>query len=406
VLGRRPLLVGLAAVFAAVVVGLARTGPPGALNSIWAEDGWLFLSDAETMPWYQAVVQQRPGYVLFTARLLTEPASVLPIEWAAAFIAIEAALVTALLAVVVYVASRAHFDNRLSRLAVAVPAAVPAGFPPNALATLQFTMLYASLWMVLWNPTRLRDRLLALAIVALTAANTVLAATLLPVLAVRLLYRRDRSSLLLGLALVPGLLLQVTPHLHGAIERPDARWAPLWAVREYVRWGVPGAVFGPKWTMPLPSDVDLRYALIASAWLIVAVAVVFAWRGRTRANWPLAAVAGGYAVQIGLLQIMAQGETTTRYLVPITLAMITAMVALLQPIDDSQPLVAFVTLVAIVASANLRVPNPRDHIAPWDLVVRGARAECRADPALDRVVVVTGNHAYGWTATLPCHRLR
>src|SRR5258705_1485059 len=146
---RRRRLTALAWTFAAVVVGAAVGllrvhGGAGVFQTIWAEDGTYFYSDALGRPGVGTIVRPLHGYFVVFERMLATPARYVPVKWGPALLSIEAAAVTALLAVIVYQASRAHLRSTIGRLVAAVPVvAAPVGenvLTTNAdnLATLQF----------------------------------------------------------------------------------------------------------------------------------------------------------------------------------------------------------------------------------------------------------------------------
>ena len=115
------------AVVVGAVISLGRVpSGPGVLNTIWAEDGSDFLADALNRNTFKAIVRPINGYFVIVPRLLAVPACLVPIGWGPAVLTIEAALLTGLMAVAVYVASRTYLRHPLARLIAAVPVlAVP-----------------------------------------------------------------------------------------------------------------------------------------------------------------------------------------------------------------------------------------------------------------------------------------
>src|SRR5262249_18893761 len=187
------------------------TRGPGALNSIWAEDGQDFLTDAVNRSFVDAVSTPFNGYWHIGPRLLAEVAARFPIEWAPAVLSTEAALVTSVLALVVYLASGAYLRPPALRLLAAVPAALaPAGvgWVENNVATLQFPLLYGLFWVLLWVPNTVWGRLTATGVALFTAFSTPLAVIFVPLALTRLVLRRDWLAWALGGGLAAGVALQ------------------------------------------------------------------------------------------------------------------------------------------------------------------------------------------------------
>ncbi|WP_238011478.1 hypothetical protein KZZ52_48010 [Dactylosporangium sp. AC04546] len=409
---RRRWVVPLLAVAGAALAGLWRTRGPAAVDSIWAEDGQNFLTDAVTLPWYEAIGTPFNGYYHVVARSCWAVIALFPLSWAAALNAVVDAVLTALLALGVYAAARSRLP-RAAAVVVGATAAVPMGFEPNALAQLQFPLVYCGLWMLLREPGGRAARVVATAVPALAVLNSMLGVLLLPVAALRLARRRDRVRLMPALALLPGTALQLVPLLTGVSERslgeqPDTN--PVSVLETYLRWGVPRSFLGPAWLAPPYEDAAGHTALVAAGLLIPAAVVALALLRRTRAEWGLAATLAGFAALAGALQLAAHGGPEGRYLVLVTLPNIAAAACLLLPRSAETgrtPLVVFATLLCVVCAANLRLPGPRDGIPEWGPTVAAARAECRAAPGLTWVTVhIAQWPEIGWQAVLPCDRLR
>ncbi|MFF5227678.1 hypothetical protein [Dactylosporangium sp. NPDC000521] len=384
----------------------------GGFNSVWAEDGQEFLTDALSLPWYEPFATPFNGYFHTVARGCFAVIALFPVSWAAALNATFAAALTALLATAVFAAAR----DRLGAGAwvVAGAAAVPVGYVPNTLAQLQFPLVYAGLWMLLWSPSRAFPRAVAIALPALAVLNSILGLLLVPVALLRLARRRDRDALLRVAVLLPGAALQLVPLLAGGSrrdvgERPDLN--PVSVAVTYLRWGVPRSFLG---FLDLFDDSWLSHRSVVLLGLAVpALCVGLAVLRRTRPQWRLAALLAGFAAFAGAFQLAVHGAPEGRYLVLITLPNIAAAVALTLPGDRPDgrlravPFVALATLVAAVSVAGLRPGGYTDGLPRWDTTVSYARAQCQAEPRLRRVTVHTAQWpVLGWEAVLPCDRLR
>jgi hypothetical protein len=421
---RRPVGAARATVAAVLVLAgtalsLARTGGPGPLNSIWAEDATDFLSDALTKPRWTAVLTPFNGYYHLLPRLLTGIAKQFGVAWMPGAMTVESALTVSVLALVVYVASGSHLRG-LSRLAVSLPlvAGPIYGSVPNNVATLQFSLLYAAFWMVLWTPARRAARLVALAVLLATAASCILAVVLVPLALLRHHVRRDRTSLTTCGAFLAVLCAQVVPNVLGMNPRGEIshpRFQPLWALYEYVVWALPRAVVGQRWSgvpsltargyLPATAALTHRYAMLA-AWLVLLGALLAAGAGWTRPQWPLAATAFASSVLLFTVALMLHGSVQYRYALSSGLILLVALAALLRPAKGRAggPAAVLLVLVLVTGAANLRYPDFRDVTYPWDGLVRRATERCATRPHRPPVVVRTGRVG-AWHAVLPCRYL-
>ncbi|MEV6927668.1 hypothetical protein AB0M46_24645 [Dactylosporangium sp. NPDC051485] len=395
--------VSVAFVGLGAAVGLLRTRE---IDSIWAEDGQNFLTDALNRPWYEAIFTPFNGYFHVAARLGWALIALFPLRWAAVLNAGLDALVTSLLAVAVYRAARERLSGGAAAL-VGVSAALPIGFVPNALAQLQFPLVYAGLWMLLWR----RASLLTVGLPGLAALNSMLGVLLLPVAVGGLVRYRCREWLLKLLGLLPGTLLQVGAMLAGRTERglgERPEWDPAVLAALYLRWGVPHAFVGLEWPAWAPLDLGL---------LVPALLLGAALYRRAYASVRLAGILAGFGAIAGVVQFGAHGGVEDRYLVLVALPTIAAAACLADGAQQSRsvsgclasrlPLVGFATVFAIVAAVNLRPEGPRDGSPQWGPTVARARAECLVQPGSGRVTVhIAQWPVLGWEAVLPCSRLR
>jgi hypothetical protein len=449
----RALTVAGAAVALGTAVGLGRNRGPGALNTVWAEDGSILLTDALNGSTWKALTTPLNGYYITAPRLFGEVASWVPVKWASVVMSFEAALAAALIALLVYVASGAHLRDPVLRVIVSAPVVVaPVGalFTPHHLVTLQFIALYAVFWLLLWEPARMVGKVVAVGFILLTGLSSILTLGLLPLAIFRVVARRTRYSIALLATLVLGLLVQFGALLFGAASRSGAgitspRPDPFWAVAEYLLYALPYSVLGQRWMEPGITDQNGFYpthvyvhtmehvALGAAAYVIVLAVLFVAIRRITNPMWTLAIVAAGHSLGLFAMEIMGFGydsdgyfvpETTLiitdRYLVPAALLLIVAFVALLRPSDrlgrdparwpaNAWPLLMWVTLLVVVTVANYRHDNPRSHAQAWTGAVAKARAECLADPAKASVDANVGSRMWGnyWPkVVIPCDRLR
>jgi hypothetical protein len=396
-------LLGVAAVLIGTVVSLARQPGIGALNTVWAEDGEVFLADAVNEPLPVSLFTSYAGYFHVGPRLLAEVAAAMPAGWAAAVLAISAAAVTAALAVLVYVASAAHLPSPVARLvaaAVVVVAPLAQDDVPNSIANLHWPALYALFWVLLWTPARWSGRVVAVATVALVATSDILVVALLPLAIVRFTQLRDRYRAVLATVLAAGVALQLLGLVTGASSR-DTDLDPIRAGTGYLLRAVPAALVGSRWLGD--DNRSARWLILAAvAWLLVLAALVAAWRGLTRPAWTLAAVAAFHSVALYALPVFLSGTATERYALAPAMLLVVAMLALIPPGRGraGAPAVVFITLLAIVCAVNLQVPNLRAEGPSWSGELDRERVEC--GPASDAVLVRLPPANDDWYADLPC----
>jgi hypothetical protein len=413
--GRRWFWAVLAVLVGALIsLGRVPSGP-GVLNTIWAEDGSDFLTDALNRNPYAVILRPQNGYFVVVPRLLAIPASLVPIEWGPAVLSIEAALITALMAVAVYAASRAYLRHPLARLVAAAPVlAVPVGenmaaAASNNVATLQFAAVYLALWMVLWVPARRSTRILAAVAVLAVCLSTFLAVVLLPLALLRLYARRDAISAVMTGSLLVGLtanIVALSVHLTTRPVVTPSRYDPVWALSAMAEWALPHAVFGYGLSCGGGQQVDPQW-LVWVAWPIVALAIVVAALRLTRPQWSLAVVLGATGAVLCCGTIMQYGGVELRYVVAPELMLFAALAALLLPRPGRRRLLAWTPLVtlsicvALVLGFSYRTAGPRTTQAPWSESVARARTACRS-PDNGAVYIFPGDGSVlGWLMRFP-----
>lgn len=409
------------AVVGGTALSLGRTPGLGALDTVWLEDGQLFLHDAVTRPGL-AFVTPYSGYYHLLPRLLAAAASALPAGAAAAALAVEAALAASVLAVIVYVASAAHLRSPALRIMVAAPILLTAaGYTevPNAINELRWPFMYAMFWVLLWVPTSRSGRVVGLTTVAVAAFTDSVVAIFLPLVLLRLYFRRDRYAKVACTIMTLSLGVNLTTNLLGISVREDVhhRFNPAWAIAAYVLRPLPQGLLGEAWTGLRPEHTVAGLAPVALGWFVVLVCVLVAWRRWSDPDWPLAVTAAFYSVAIYSVVIMLVGITAPRYSYPAALLVLTAVVALVRPPAGgwvgtgpprlragATPALALGVLMVVVAAVNYRgVDSLRGHGPSWSHELSVARAQCVAGATEARILVSPGREAY--YAVLPCSYL-
>jgi len=432
------LALGAGAVAAGAAVSLLRHPGGVAWDTVYAEDGAVFLADAVAAPGWGGLLSAYAGYYHLVPRLLGALAAAFPAPAAATVLAVSAAAVTAGVAVLVFVASTGHLSSLLARVLVAAPVVVaPLAQQevPNSVANLHWPALYAVFWLLIWTPPGRVGRMVAPAVLLLTALSDILIVAFLPLAALRWLLRRDRYSAVLAGLLAIGIMVQMTARFTGSGSR-DLTLDPLPPVTGYLLRAVPATVLGERWLPEAGAD-PRRLALAAAAWLLLAVVLLVAVRRVTSPRWVLAGAAAAQSVVLYGLPVVLTGVAPSRYAVAPGLLLVVALVALLHPAPPPAgsatpagpattsagpaaggeqpapapprratraPLVAFALLCIAVWTVNLQVDTERTHGPGWRAEVDRAQMRC-AEDATARVELRITPAASGWRASLPCDYL-
>jgi len=392
--GARRAVITATAVFGAAALSLLRQVGAGALDTVYAEDGTVFLADAYRESTLDAIATPYAGYLHLVPRMLAEVVSTLPVSAAASGLAISAALVTGLLAVLVYYASGTSLTSPWARiLASAVVVLVPVGQEeiPNSIANLHWPMLYALFWVLLWEPSR---RWVRAPIVLLIVLSDILTVVFLPLALWRWWKKRDHLTLA---AFGVGLAAQASAVLFGQSERAfntePVMWAPWWVIR-----AVPTGFLGERWFGT--GGVDTNWILLAGvAWVVLLGFVLASWKSLSQRG--IAALAVIHCIAVYALPVALSGQATSRYAAAPAMLLIAALAVLLFEGRPGKPTVAgiaFVVLCAAVWGANLRVPNSRSVGPMWSDQIQtqscdGGQAQIQVSPQDKR-----------WKLAVPCGR--
>jgi hypothetical protein len=433
-IGWRKVLAGVAFVVVGAAVSLARTGGPGALNTIWIEDARIFLDQALHQSVLTTLTTQYDGYYEVMTRAFTAVAVLFPLRWVPAVMSIFAAMQYALFGLVAYIASGPHLRSPWLRLLIAVPACVlPLAYTQsnNDLTTTQFIALYGTFWLLLWLPGTRAGRVVSPVLMLGVTLSSILPVVFAPLALARLLADRSKNTIFLLSFYVLGLATQYSVQIRGLSNRPTGWYtSPLWVLRKYVSRVVPRALFGEKALggsgtnvngMPVSLHITsqaLHLELIGAAWLVVAAVVIIALARVTDPHWPLAISAGLFSVLIFLGEIVNNLQIVQpRYVIAPALLLYLAIVALLRPRGVMQaapeirepgvaraaawyPVAVFAALLAVAVAFNFRVTNARSESPPWSSVLARAQASC------DRPAVTGYVYKHDWwSVDIPCSRL-
>lgn len=240
----------LAASFLALVVvaQLLRPGLRASLDSLWAEDGPIFLQTALWSGFNDAIWTPYAGYLVLVPRLIGEGAATAPLGDAAAATSILAALAVGLSGLAVWHASRPHIGDPYLRgalVALTVLAPVAGLESVDSAAYVPWYMLFASFWLLLWRPPSRLATVLAACFLLLTGLSTPGLWFFLPLAALRACtIHGPRDATIVG-AYGIGALVQIPVYLANREGAIDPSWTSDIATA-YLQRVLDGALLGEK----------------------------------------------------------------------------------------------------------------------------------------------------------------
>ena len=232
----------------AVILQALRIGPSAAFNSLWAEDGQVFLSGAMTSGFLHNLFANYAGYLVFVPRLIGEVGNAVPLKDAPAAITIASGLVVGLCGLAVWFGSSAHIRNPYLRgilvaLTVLSPVASLESIASGAYVL--WYMLFASFWLLLWRPATTWGAALGGVLLLATGMSTPGVWFFAPLAGLRLLAMRDRRD---GL-IVGGYALGAAIQLPVVALNTEPQVTPEWT-REiwtaYIQRVIDGAALGDR----------------------------------------------------------------------------------------------------------------------------------------------------------------
>jgi hypothetical protein len=296
---RRALVCGGLAV-AAVALQLARSWSAGPLDSLWAEDGSIWIPDAMHHGFFDALTTPYNGYLQTVSRLVATPVSWLPAGSFSAAMAISAALIVTGCAFLVWRASAGHIESPALRAVLAASLVLLPVAGTESIGNVTNTiwyLLFASFWVLLWRPATMARATAAATFLFISALSSIGSAFLLPLLLARGLTARGRRDWIMVAAFSIGLVIQIALSWdqrnfldEGAarFEAPPAFWD--WGlIPAYGQRALAGAITGLRFTghlwMFLGATFYLFVGLALLAWL---ASVLLQGSNRVRLFVPLA----------------------------------------------------------------------------------------------------------------------
>lgn len=405
----------------AVVLQLARIGWTGSLNALWAEDGQIFLQEALTRSFGDAVGTEYSGYLVMVPRLIAEGAALVPLESAAAAVAILSAVLVALSGFAVWHAAAAHIASPYLRGALVLATVLT---PVGSLESIDsasyasWYMLFALFWILLWRPRTLAGSVWGGLLIAAAVLSNPGSWFFLPLAILRAFAVRDRRDATIVGAYFAASAVQLVAMLRSSYDGVEPLWSDnIGAV--FLQRVVDGAAFGLRLGGGAWEVLGWPF-LIA---LTVAVVVAFALGlrhgdGRARA---FALVALPTAVGMFVLSVyqravgpdmfwpegMAHGSGGRYAIVPVLFVLSTAMVLADRRRREGghggwiSPTLAGLVLVSVAVSYPAGDTAVRGTPA-WDDALDAAASTCASEGSTAAPIPISPP---GFLVLLPCSEL-
>ena len=369
-----------------------RPTPPPVWDSLIAEDGKIFLSQALSQGFLDTLATSYQGYLHTVPRGTAFVATWFRLDDAPLVMSLLGSLLVALLSVYVFHASAAWIASPLLRaaLALAIPfLPVTARQMAGTISNLHWYLLYAAFWAVVC-PWRGRGWLVVSSAVAgLAVLSDPQAAVLLPVGLVLAWRARERSALVIPGVIVVGLVAQLVLRDEGTATLGGSNYA---ALPEFFAERVTSSLLmGDRYLEDLFGGRTGSPFAWGSLVLVAAAVALGLWRLRDRRAWLL----GGCAVLsvvYFLIGPLARGThifdihrpwilTGTRYVYLPVLFLLTGLLAAVdRPRRDDRRLHAREVVVALAVVASMAVGFAAPHRSSgelrWKPLVARARAAC------------------------------
>jgi hypothetical protein len=214
-------------VLAATALQLARQPGISSWDSIWQEDGGIFLNQALSEPFVHTLVHSYNSYLHVGPRLVAGVVALFPLDDAAKLLSGGECVAVSLMSIYVYYASAAIVRNQWARMAIAgamilLPAA---GYETNAvLSDMHWYLTFTAFWALLALPRSRGGIALAAIVVALAVLSDPFTGLFLPFTLFQGWRRRgERSAWIVPGVFVITLAIQLG---FGLFSEPAGRYAP------------------------------------------------------------------------------------------------------------------------------------------------------------------------------------
>lgn len=266
---------------------LRQTGVP-ATQTMWAEDGVVFYSDAMAHSLWWSLGAAYNGYGQLFPRLAVELVHLAPLQDAAAVIAFSGAASLAVLGCLVFHMARAHIPSpALRAVLVAAMVLLPVASVEmlDNLVNTPWWLLFAAFWALLWRPAHPFGKAVAAVVCLLAVGSEPLAGLLLPLVVARVaaLPRANEQAASAGFALGLGYQAAIVLANGGEHSFTSASWTGVpqaFAVRVGLEWLVGYQGTGWLYFHDRALATGIGAALLAAV-LLLGLATP-SWRARQR----------------------------------------------------------------------------------------------------------------------------
>jgi len=416
-------LVIVAFVALAAIFQLLRLGLSNALNSLWAEDGMIFLGRAIVPHDFFPLLAVTHGeYLVVLPRLIGEVGALAPLYHAPMAMNLLAVLFVALSGLAVWFASAGQIRSPYLRavlvaLMILCPVSTVEGVatPTN----IAWYGAFAVFWLLLWRPATTWGASLGALLILVTGLSTPAPFFFFPIAFLRAIAIRNRRDALI----VGAYALAAAIQSHAFAHNNEQVGVPVWTrhiITAFLQRVVDSSVLGLKLGGETWAAWGWPFLILI---VIAVVACLTALLFRASSSRLFAAIAVGTSVTMFLVSAYNRapvGDWMTwptggynaiggRYAIIPSLLLISAGLALLdsaRPLWRGRPIAAIATaavlLVSLVTSFDVRVDATGRGGPLWDESLRTATAQCYSE-GLAEVAVPTAPE--GWTVAIPCDRL-
>ena len=401
------------------VVLLRVTASGASVNSLWAEDGSIFLAQSRT-DGVASVGHTYAGYLHVLPRSLALVTAEVPLRWSPLAVTVLAAMTLSAMALVATYAVSGHVRHPVLRILLCVYVVLlPAGPETiGSIANLHWTLLFLAVCVLLWDPATRVGRTLSCAVLFVAATSNPLGLVLVPLALVRLAALGRRAApQLVALSVGAGLQSLAMVSSGGRDTAPFAQ--PFRIGVWYVGDVLPTAVFGSALTQRSDPGVSPVSAALGIVVLVVLVgaALVLRQEGPRRAR-PVALICLAYSVLLYASLASLAGMAPGRYSVPAVLLLLLAGLVVLDAVLDSRRLrqawkaggasrvgLALVAVVGVGLATSVPALPARSAGPAWEREVKRAQSDCTDAPGEGASLRIPPGDTWTdttWTVDLPC----
>ena len=381
----------------ASVAQLFRLGPSSALNSLWAEDGAIFLGGAMSHNFFDALTMTHGEYLVVLPRLIAELGTAVPLHDAAMAMNLATVLIVALSGLAVWYAAAGQIHSPYLRaLLVALLILCPVS-SIEAVATPTNVAWYtgfAVFWLLLWRPATTWGACLGALSILVTGLSTPVTLFFFPIALLRAVAIRERRDALIVGAYALGVAIQVPATMLSDEQLPGSVWSRH-IVTAFLQRVVDSSVLGLELGGSTWSDWGWPFliAIVAGVAVFFAVMLVRARSGRLLAAIAIATsvamfMSSAYVrAPLGDFMVWRTGEYANlggRYAMVPALLLISAALVLIDARRTSPKgrriaaiATAAVLMVALVTSFDVRGEIGRGG-PPWDESLQTADRRMRS----------------------------